>query len=99
MRQGWKAGQERQAERAAPAQPDGVELCADVLGADVPVADVVGGDVLVWGPKLSVTGRAVLMGWRLPFTVRVTVAGFPRRMSTASGSVQLIVAPAGRVPM
>jgi len=50
------------------------------------------------GLKLSVTGRTVLMGWRLPFTVRTTAAGLPRRMFTASCSVHVIELPAGMVP-
>src|SRR5579864_2452944 len=68
----------------AAAQPDGVEP---------------GWTELVPGLKLSVTGTTLLMGWRWPFTVRMTVGGLPRRMFTASCSVHVIVAPAGRVPI
>lgn len=39
------------------------------------------------------------MDWRLPFTVRVTTPGLPRRMLTASCSVHVIEVSAWMTPM
>ena len=55
--------------------------------------------VVVPGLKLSVTGLMLLGFWRLPFTVRTTPPGLPRRTLTACFSVQLIEEPAGTTPM